>query len=308
MTLASRELFDAIAGPRKEIRGTRGRACCPSAVRSKSAEALAAYHQELRPASTATRRPSTRPVDFNHEHRRRVFQGDHGDGRQLAVVDRRPDRPAGRRRPGGGLQRGLVRHLHHQSRACARPLEELTEGAQQVVSASSQVATSAQSLSQGATEQAASLEETSASMEEMASMTRQNAENSQTAATLMGEVDARVQRVEPGARRHGDVDGVDPGVEPAGREDHQDDRRDRLPDQHPRAQRRRRSGARRRGRHGLRGGGRRSAQPRAALGAGGARHGGADRRVDREGARAATARWSRWRRAIAGDHRERRPR
>ena len=55
------------------------------------------------------------------------------------------------------------------------------------------VSTSAQTLSQGATEQAASLEETSASMEEMASMTRQNAENSATAATLMGEVDTRVR-------------------------------------------------------------------------------------------------------------------
>jgi hypothetical protein len=64
---------------------------------------------------------------------------------------------------------------------------------EQTASAAGEVATAAQSLSQGATEQAASLEETSASMEEMASMTRQNAENSQTAAALMGEVDAKVQ-------------------------------------------------------------------------------------------------------------------
>jgi methyl-accepting chemotaxis protein len=69
----------------------------------------------------------------------------------------------------------------------------LREGAEQVTSASSQVATASQSLSQGATEQAASLEETSASMEEMASMTRQNAENAQTAVALMGEVGAEVQ-------------------------------------------------------------------------------------------------------------------
>jgi methyl-accepting chemotaxis protein len=55
------------------------------------------------------------------------------------------------------------------------------------------VSTSAQSLSQGATTQAASLEETSASMEEMASMTRQNAENSQKAAALMTDVDAQVR-------------------------------------------------------------------------------------------------------------------
>jgi methyl-accepting chemotaxis protein len=72
-------------------------------------------------------------------------------------------------------------------------VETLTEGSAQLVSAAGQVATSAQSLSQGATEQAASLEETSASMEEMASMTRQNAENSQSAASLMNDVDAKVQ-------------------------------------------------------------------------------------------------------------------
>jgi methyl-accepting chemotaxis protein len=66
---------------------------------------------------------------------------------------------------------------------------QLSEGAQQVVSASSEMSNSAQSLSEGATEQAAALEETSASMEEMAAMTRQNAGRLQQAATLMAEVD-----------------------------------------------------------------------------------------------------------------------
>ena len=69
----------------------------------------------------------------------------------------------------------------------------LAEAADQVLRAAQEVARASQSLSQGATEQAASLEETSASMEEMASMTRQNAENSRSAATLMTEVDSRVQ-------------------------------------------------------------------------------------------------------------------
>jgi methyl-accepting chemotaxis protein len=71
-------------------------------------------------------------------------------------------------------------------------IAQLTEGTEQVVAAAGQVSTSAQELSQGATEQAASLEETSASMEEMSSMTRKNAENSQTTAGLMIEVDGRV--------------------------------------------------------------------------------------------------------------------
>jgi methyl-accepting chemotaxis protein/methyl-accepting chemotaxis protein-1 (serine sensor receptor) len=71
--------------------------------------------------------------------------------------------------------------------------QQLSHASQGTVSASAQVSSAAQSLSQGATEQAASLEETSASMEEMASMTRQNAENSRSAAVVMGEVDGRVR-------------------------------------------------------------------------------------------------------------------
>ena len=69
---------------------------------------------------------------------------------------------------------------------------ELLEGAGQVASASAQVASSSQALAQGSSEQAASLEETSASSEEITAMTRKNAENSATAATLMTDVDQRV--------------------------------------------------------------------------------------------------------------------
>jgi len=73
-------------------------------------------------------------------------------------------------------------------------VDQLSEGAQQVVAASSEVSNLAQSLSQGATEQAASLEETSASMEQMAAMTRENADRSQEAATLMADVDRQVSQ------------------------------------------------------------------------------------------------------------------
>ncbi len=74
----------------------------------------------------------------------------------------------------------------------ATAASELRSGSQQVASASGQVSASAQALSQGATEQAASLEETSASMVEMASMTRQNAENSQEAAGQVAETERLV--------------------------------------------------------------------------------------------------------------------
>ena len=89
------------------------------------------------------------------------------------------------------------------------------------------------------------------------------------------------RRVERGAGRDGHLDVGDPRVEQQGRQDHQDDRRDRLPDEHPGAQRGGRSGPRRRGRHGLRGGRRRSPQPGAALGPGGQGHRRADRGIDR---------------------------
>jgi methyl-accepting chemotaxis protein/methyl-accepting chemotaxis protein-1 (serine sensor receptor) len=82
----------------------------------------------------------------------------------------------------------LVRIINTSLRGMSR---ELGEGGQAVVDASLQMAVSARSMSQGAAEQAASLEETSASMEEIAAMTRTNADNSQQAATLMGEA-ARV--------------------------------------------------------------------------------------------------------------------
>jgi methyl-accepting chemotaxis protein len=69
----------------------------------------------------------------------------------------------------------------------SRIIAGLTEGSQQVSSASTQVSAASQSLAEGATEQAASLEETSSSLEEMASMTKKNAENAQQANTLANE-------------------------------------------------------------------------------------------------------------------------
>ncbi len=73
------------------------------------------------------------------------------------------------------------------TRAITRVVEGLSEGAEQVASASSQVSGASQSLAEGASEQAASIEETSSSLEEMSSMTRQNADNANQADTLMKE-------------------------------------------------------------------------------------------------------------------------
>jgi methyl-accepting chemotaxis protein len=71
------------------------------------------------------------------------------------------------------------------NRSLTRITQGMSEGADQVASASSQVSSSSQSMAEGASEQAASIEETSSSMEEMSSMTKQNAENAGNADGLM---------------------------------------------------------------------------------------------------------------------------
>jgi len=76
-----------------------------------------------------------------------------------------------------------------QVRSTTRKLQsisaDLAEAAGQVANAADQVSSSSRSLAEGATEQAASLEETSASSEEIRSMSRKNAQDSQSAAGLV---------------------------------------------------------------------------------------------------------------------------
>ena len=71
------------------------------------------------------------------------------------------------------------------TRPISRVVTGLSEGADQVASASAEVASASQSLAEGASEQASGLEETSSSIEEMASMTRQNADNANQANLMM---------------------------------------------------------------------------------------------------------------------------
>ncbi len=93
---------------------------------------------------------------------------------------------------GLGLSYFMARSI---SRPINRIIAGLSDGSEQVASASAQVSSAGQSLAEGASEQAAGLEETSSSMEEMASMTKQNADNSQQAKTMMGEVNQIVENV-----------------------------------------------------------------------------------------------------------------
>jgi methyl-accepting chemotaxis protein len=76
----------------------------------------------------------------------------------------------------------------------------LTEGADQVASASGQVSSASQSLAEGASEQAAGIEETSSSMEEMSSMTKKNAENASQANTMMADTSRVVEEANQAMR------------------------------------------------------------------------------------------------------------
>ncbi|NLI82056.1 MAG: methyl-accepting chemotaxis protein [Deltaproteobacteria bacterium] len=80
------------------------------------------------------------------------------------------------------------------SRPITRVVNGLSDGADQVASASAQVSSASQQLAEGASEQAAAIEETSSSLEEMSSMVKQNADNASEANRLMGEANRVVER------------------------------------------------------------------------------------------------------------------
>ena len=75
------------------------------------------------------------------------------------------------------ITRGITKPIN-------RIIYGLTAGADQVLAASGEVSSASQSLAEGSSQQAASLEETSSSVEELASMTKQNADNSDQADRL----------------------------------------------------------------------------------------------------------------------------
>jgi methyl-accepting chemotaxis protein len=183
-----RELFTAIGTTRAAMAKIRSERVLPLSRAHKSLEALRAYETEMEPADVAYNKALQAEIDYNRDN-----GVQYGKEISEAVASSLWLITIGLL---SAIAVGAVVSWYitsNTNRALRTSLSELSEGAEQVVSASGQVATSAQSLSQGATEQAASLEETSASMEEMASMTRKNAENSQSAAGLMAEVDTRVR-------------------------------------------------------------------------------------------------------------------
>lgn len=87
------------------------------------------------------------------------------------------------------------------NRPVSHIIESLNNGSMQLTQAANEVSGSSQGLSQGASEQASSIEEISASVEQMSAMTRQNADNSHTATSLMEETSKSVRDVESSASR-----------------------------------------------------------------------------------------------------------
>jgi methyl-accepting chemotaxis protein len=77
-----------------------------------------------------------------------------------------------------------------------RIISVLTDGAQEVDTASSQLSHASNTLAEGATENAASLEQTSAALEELSSMTKRNADNAVEANLLMGQATEAVTKAE----------------------------------------------------------------------------------------------------------------
>ncbi len=183
-----RALFAAIEAPRAAYRAARAERFLPLSRIYQSAGAMSVFDSDVEPAFAKYTEGLDALVAYHHTSA--AAAGRYVDRRVALTSAAMAIGVLAALIIGGGAAWLIVRAVNRALRAVVR---ELSEGAAEVTAASSQVATSSQSLSHGATEQAASLEQTSASMIEMASMTRQNAERSHSAATLMNEVDSRVQ-------------------------------------------------------------------------------------------------------------------
>ncbi len=82
------------------------------------------------------------------------------------------------------------------TRPIHRVVEGLTEGTEQMLSASSQVSQASQQVAQGTGEQASGIEEVSSSLEEIASITKQNSDNAQQTKVVMNEASQIIKKVQ----------------------------------------------------------------------------------------------------------------
>lgn len=80
------------------------------------------------------------------------------------------------------------------TRPMLRAVGNMSDGADQVASASNQLSVSSQQLAEGSAEQASSIEETSSTLEESSSMIKQNAENAKQASMLAAQTKATADK------------------------------------------------------------------------------------------------------------------
>ena len=146
-----------------------------------------------------------------------------------------------------------------------RMVTQIRSGAESIAVGAGQVAAGNQSLSSRTEQHASSLEETASTLEEFATTVKQNAEDAKQASALAASASTTAQKgggavskvvVDDAGRHH---------VLEADLGHHRRHQRDRVPDEPAGAERGGRGRAGRRAGPGLRGGGGRGAQPRAAL-------------------------------------------
>jgi methyl-accepting chemotaxis protein len=140
----------------------------------------------------------------------------------------------------------LLQALKDMNDSLSRTVSTVRHGTETITVASSEIATGNADLSSRTESQAGSLEETASSMEELTSTVRQNADNARQANQFVltaSEVAIKGgERGQPGGRH----DGFDQPVVEEDRRYHFRHRQHRVPDQHPRAECRSRSGTCRR--------------------------------------------------------------
>jgi len=180
--LAARDTFKATWGPVRDL-----------SLDLKNKEAFALFKQQCEPAFEKLRTALQQEIDYNKE------VADNATKQSIVITDNTSTL----------INASIVVMLtaciaiayvivRSLNRVLTHVADSLSEGANQIVSATGQLASASQSLAQGANEQAASLEETSSALEQIGSMTKRNSESAQAAQALSTET--RVA-AETGAKR-----------------------------------------------------------------------------------------------------------
>jgi methyl-accepting chemotaxis protein len=197
-----REMFSRISPSRAAYLAVRDDKVLPLSRSGKTAEATAAYLNEMRPLFTTFVATVGKLSDWNADHGK-----DAGSRIKAAVA-------ATARGLGMGILIAVIAGAalgfflsRSVTLALKAVIDSLSAGSRQISAASGQVSQSSQSLAEGASVQASSLEETSASLEELSSMTKQNSDNARQANAMAGEASASAKESREAMDRMGEAIG-----------------------------------------------------------------------------------------------------